>query len=362
MRLGACIAFEFAIAVGAMGGLWIGAGHARKFAGTYLAERDASAATVRPRRAMPTQLPAATLKVDPPAAPKTVFEAPDDVLLAPLGAAALVDVRPNRGGTSLTFRVDFANGARAAFKPEQIWPQSDPRREIAAYRMDRLLGIGHVPPSKPISFSVTEVIDAVAPTLKTHVARRLADESIARNGVLRGMVSWWIPEIRDAKMGGLRVDEVESVAAWTSYLQVGATIPEKHRVMTEQLATCIVFDVIVDNADRWSGANTKASPDQQTLYFMDNSLSFSKFTWGHDNNIRPLRKMQKFPRGLVKRLRSLTREMIEAALDLGPNDAGLGKLLQPEEISAILARRDHVLQHIDGLITQFGEDAVLALP
>jgi hypothetical protein len=362
VRLGACIAFELAIAAGAMGGLWIGVGHGLRLAGTYLSERDAAAATVPPPRAMPTHLPTASLKVDPPAAPKTVFEAPDDVLLAPLGGAPVIKIKPNHGGTSLSLRLDFANGARASFKPEQTWPQSDPRREVAAYRMDRLLGIGHVPPAKPISFTVAELINAAEPSFKTYVTTRLADEAIAREGVLHGMVSWWIPEIRDAKMGALRVDEVESIAAWTSYLQIGATIPPQHRVMTEQLATCIVFDIIVDNADRWSGSNTKASPDQQILYFMDNTLSFSKFTWGHDNNVRPLRKIQKFPRGLIKRLRTMTREMIEAALDLGPNDGGLGKLLQPEEISAILARRDHVLEYVDGLIAQFGEDAVLALP
>jgi len=95
---------------------------------------------------------------------------------------------------------------------------------------------------------------------------------------------------------------------------------------------------------------------------MDNTLSFSQFTWGHENNVRPMRRIQKFPRGLIKRIRALTREQIEGALDLRGQDAGLGKLLEPEEITAILARRDHVLEYVDALIAQFGEDAVLALP
>ena len=47
----------------------------------------------------------------------------------------------NIGGSSLSIRLDFASGARAAFKPHQIWPQSKPRREIAAYRIDRYLHI-----------------------------------------------------------------------------------------------------------------------------------------------------------------------------------------------------------------------------
>jgi hypothetical protein len=351
------------LATSTLCGLWIGVGHTVRLAGDYLTERDASAATVPPGRySMPTHQPAASLEVKPPAAPATVFEAPDDVLLAPIGAAPVIKIKPNHGGTSLSLRFVFANGARASFKPEQTWPHSDPRREGAAYRIDRLLQIGHVPPAKPIQFTVDELVNAAEPMLKTYVTRRLADEGIARDGVLHGMVSWWIPEIRDAKLGKLRVDESESITEWTGYLQIGVPIPPHYRSMVEQLVTCVIFDIIVDNADRWSGSNTKASPDQKTLYFMDNTLSFSQFTWGHDNNVRPMRRIQKFPRGLMKRVRAMTRESIEAALDLRGQDAGLGPLLEPEEITAILARRDHVLEYVDALIAQFGEDAVLALP
>jgi hypothetical protein len=281
------------LAASTIGGLWIGVGHTVRLAGDYLSERDAAAATVPPGRyAMPTHLPTASLEVKPPAAPATVFEAPDDVLLAPIGAAPVIKIKPNRGGTSLSLRLDFANGARASFKPEQTWPQSDPRREVAAYRIDRLLGIGHVPPSKPIQFTVEELINAAEPNLRTYVTRRLTDEGIARDGVLHGMVSWWIPEIRDAKIGKLRVDESESMTEWTGYLQIGVPIPPHYRSMVEQLVTCVIFDIIVDNADRWSGSNTKASPDQKTLYFMVNTLSFSHFTWGHEINVRPMRKIQ----------------------------------------------------------------------
>ena len=191
---------------------------------------------------MPTHLPTASLEVEPPAAPGTVFEAPDDVLLAPLGAAQVIRIKPNHGGTSLSLRLDFAYGARASFKPEQMWPQSDPRREVAAYRIDRLLGIGHVPPAKPIQFTVAELVAAAEPMLKTYVTTRLARRRhrarrrAARHGVVVDSRN------RDAKIGRLRVDETESVTEWTGYLQIGATIPPQHRAMVEQLVTCIVFE------------------------------------------------------------------------------------------------------------------------
>lgn len=366
MRLGTCIALELAVVAGALGGVFIGAGHAIDLAGNYLTTHEAAAATRSQRTtpsSYPSRLPGASLAVAiPEPKPTTVFGAEDEALLAPIGAAPVVRVKPNKGGTSLSLRLDFENGARASFKPEQIHPQSDPRREVAAYRIDRLLGIGRVPPSKPIKLKLADVIAAADPSYRTYTTTRVMDEAIAKNGELRGMVSWWIPEIRDAYIGGLQSHEPGALQLLVSYLQLGAQIPPAQRQLVEQMATCIVFDVIIDNADRWSGSNTKVSPDQSTLYFMDNSLSFSRFPHGHENNLKPFLRMQVFPRALVKKLRELTLASVQAALSLGEDAAGMSPLLTPEETRAILARRDNVLAHIDRLIAQHGEEAVLALP
>lgn len=355
---------ELAVVAGAMGGLVVGVGHAIDLAGDYVATHEAAAATRDAPRLQLGRLPGAslTLEVKAPLPPNNVFGARDEDLLAPIGAAPLVRVKPNHGGTSLSLRLDFENGARASFKPEQTWPQSDPRREIAAYRIDRLLGIGRVPPSKPIKLTVAEVLAATDPSLRTYMTNRLADEARAKNGELRGMAYWWIPEIRDARLDGLELYEHDGMQKLIDYLQIGAAVPEKDRKLVEQLATCIVFDVIIDNSDRWSGSNTKISPDYSTLYFMDNTLSFSKFTHGHETNLRPLLRMQKFSKSLVKKLRELTLAEVRAALSVTDDSVGLGPLLTDEEVRAIIARRDHVLEYVDGLIKQFGEDAVLSLP
>lgn len=366
MRLGTCIAFELAVAAGAIGGVCLGVGQTIEIAGDYFTAREASAATVSDTsRLTPSRLPGAYLDVKTPTVrlpSNTIYDAPDDVLLEPIGAAPVVRVKPNKGGTSLSLRLDFANGARASFKPEQTFPQSNPRREVAAYRIDRMLGIGHVPPAKTIKFKVADIVAAADPSYRTYTATRIAAEAIARDGELRGMVSWWIPEIRDARIGRFFVDEADGMTLWTSYLQVGGTIPPESQKLVEQLVTLVLFDVIIDNADRWSGWNTKCSPDQQQLYFMDNTLSFSVFSHGHDNNLKPLYRIQKFPRALIRKLRALTLESVTAMLASDDDNSGLGPLLKPEEIRAIIARRDHVLVYIDRLIAQHGEDAVLALP
>jgi hypothetical protein len=363
VRLGTCIALELAVAAGAVGGVWLAASRGSELAGTYLHSREAAAAT----STQPSFAPLAKLAplerahlTLAPRLPENVFGAPDAELLAPLATTPLVKVKLNHGGTSLSLRLDFASGARAAFKPLQIHPQSDPRREIAAYRIDRLLGLGHVAPAKSAAFAIDDMIAAIEPGSRAYAAGRIEDEAIARRGVIVGEVSWWIPEIKLVRIGGHLIDEPEGQALWTGYLQAGAVIPAELAPMLAQIAAVIVFDVVTDNSDRWSGNNTEGSPDNRVLYFMDNTLAFSAFTIGHATNLAKLYRIQVFPRALVSRLRALTLEVLTAAI--GGEDDLLGPLLTRVEIRAIMSRRDHLLAYVDRLITELGEDAVLALP
>jgi len=360
VRLGTCIALELAVAVGSLGGVWFAASRASDLTGEYLRGREAAAATV-------VHTPSATLApleranlASATSPPITVFGAPDPELLSPIATSPVTRIKLNRGGSSLSLRIDFASGARAAFKPQQIHPQSDPRREIAAYRIDRLLGIGHVPPAKSAAFAIDDLVAAADPEARAWVATRIANEAIAKQDKLCGEVSWWIPEIKLVRLGGHGIDEPEGQALWSGYLQAGAELPDEFRPMLTQIATVILFDIVIDNSDRWSGNNTQGSVDHSILYFMDNTLAFSQFTIGHANNLSKLYRIQVFPRALVGKLRDLTIDAITAAV--GGEDDLLGPLLTAGEIRAIISRRDHLIGYIDRLISEFGEDAVLALP
>ena len=118
MRLGTCIALELALGCGAIGGAWLGVGHAVDVASDYFIAHEAAAATPSVASPAPTPLPGAQLHVaiHPPSW-STIFDQPDEGLLAPLGATPVTRVKINHGGTSLSLRLDFESGARAAFKP-----------------------------------------------------------------------------------------------------------------------------------------------------------------------------------------------------------------------------------------------------
>lgn len=362
MRLGTCIALELAVVASAGAGAWIGSTQLTTVADHYLTTRTATAEPQWPTLARPEPLPAARLSVAIAALPpENIFGATDRELLAPIGAAAVTRMKLNRGGTSLSIRIDFANGARASFKPEQTFTQSDPRHEIAAYRVDRLLGLGHVAPCKEITLSVGELLAVADPPLRAYYSQRILDDAIIRGGLLHGEAQWWIPDIKLAAIGGQRIDEHPGRDRWIELLQVGTKIPPELRPLLEQLSQLVLFDVLIDNQDRWSGANTLMSPDGQLLYFMDNTDSFSVARFGHEPNVTALRRIAVFSRRLVARLRKLTYSELEATFAVG-SDSKLGPLLNAAEVHAILLRRDNMMAYIDGLIARHGESAVLAFP
>jgi hypothetical protein len=284
---------------------------------------------------------------------------PDEALLAPLRDGAIAEVKIGKCCTSLNMRIDFDNGARAAFKPRQRNSGSMPRKEIAAYRIDRLLGLGKVPPALGRRFKVDEIAASIVKSGAEERAR-FAAEMTVEAGEVDGELTWWIPELTKPKIDGFLIDSGEGVLLWQQYLTIGFEMPEGDRDLLAQISTAVVFDFLINNIDRWSGGNIQASADGSFLYYMDNTMSFRPQPRGHSKVSAYLRRSQKFSRSLVATLRDLRLEDLHDAVgtDLGP----FPELLTAQELDAVLARRDAALRHVDRLITRHGEDAVLVFP
>ena len=296
---------------------------------------------------------------DPPEEDIWTFDAKFDAdLLEPILLRPVTVAKMNKGGSSLSIRLDFEGGSRAAFKPEQIHPQTVPRKEIAAYRINRLLGLHSVAPAAPREFSKKSLEKALLAKQPGQLAR-FRQEAVAREGQVLGVVSFWIPVITRPKIGGHELDSPQGIALWRSYLSQGGVIPKESESLCIQLASLLVFDAVINNPDRFSGGNVRGSKDKKTLYAMDNTLSFGVGPTASDKVMRHLKRTEKFSRRLVRRLRRLREKEVTEILG---ESAPMPYLVTKQELAQVLVRRDAILQYVDELVAEHGEERVLVFP
>src|SRR5438128_9525292 len=176
----------------------------------------------------------------------------------------------NDGGSSFSYRMYNLKSWRASRKPSQTNAQTVPRKEVAAYRINRLLGLDAVPPAAPRSISKEELFSLLNPdTAPASVGRIRAETIVGPNGRVAGEASYWIPVIKDSDL-----DTVEGHQQITQWLTQGEPIPYNRRAATADAAVLTVFDFLIANPDRYSGGNMKTSEDGRKLFFMDNTMSF----------------------------------------------------------------------------------------
>ena len=280
----------------------------------------------------------------------------DDLLLARIRTAPIKKAKVNKGGSSLSFRLDFADGSRAAFKPAQTNLQTIPRKEVAAYRLCRLLGLIGVPPAAPRSVTRNELLDHLHPDSLPSLPRIRAETLFNPQGKTLGAVSYWIPEIRDAGLD--TPDGMKKAAAW---IKVATPLAPEDESLAAQFSALVVFDFLAANPDRFSGGNIKASPEGDRLYFMDNTMAFFLAPEGHARNRAWLEATERFSRALVAALPRVTQARLERLLAAGPDSDGQ-EILTSGEIRAVVARREAVQHHIETVIAQYGESNVLVFP
>jgi hypothetical protein len=173
------------------------------------------------------------------------------------------------------------------------------RYDIAAYKLDRLLGMERVPPVVP---------------------RKIKTDS--------GSVSIWL---------GKTVNERERSQQWM-------VDPPDERRWNQQRLIMQVFDNLVANRDSNLG-NLLIDPNWR-LWFIDCSRCF-----GTTKTLYyPLNTISQCEKSLWQGLKNLNDEKIVESL--APH-------LSPTEIGALLIRRDKMVKHFQKLIDERGESAVL---
>jgi hypothetical protein len=182
--------------------------------------------------------------------------------------------------------------------------------EIAAYRMDRLLGLNMITPT---------------------IERRFQGD--------RGSCQYWIDDTMSLR------DRVKQKIKMPSY-----------KVFNWNRATYLqrFFDNLIANEDRSEG-NILITKDWRVI-LIDHSRSFRSsgkfvknliYTEKHPEGPK---LMSELPRAIVEKAKVLTFESIKGVV---------GDYLTDDEIKAVLARRDLILAEIDKLIKKNGEGNVL---
>jgi hypothetical protein len=233
-----------------------------------------------------------------------------------LKTAPLIDRKKLDLGTTGAFRVTLSNGklthdaqfqAIDVFKPVFKGAEGTVEKNfrdsykfnIAAYRLGKLVGIDTIP------MSVEREVD----------------------GKLGSMTWWvdnvWITEL-DRRDRGIK--------------------PPASQFWVDELNVVRVFDQLIYNTDRNQG-NLLITPDWK-LWMIDHTRAFRTTVGLQKKNALPGRVDHKLLRGL----RDLNTVQLKQALS---------GYLRPEEISAILGRRDIIVMHFEREIKQKGEDSVL---
>lgn len=172
------------------------------------------------------------------------------------------------------------------------------RGNVAAYRMDRLLGLGMVPVS---------------------IERRI--------GGISSAVTWWVD---DVMMSG------------DTFHKTAAEPPDFER-WRRQNDMMRVFDALISNPDR--NTNNMLITRAWDLVLIDHTRAFR---WNPE--LEQPQRVQRCDRRVYRALRRLGRAQLSGAM---------GGLLTGWQLDALLARRDAIVARLDELIAAKGEDAVL---
>ena len=308
--------------------------------------------------------------------PAAFLGEPDAPRVQALRTEEISEVVKGRGGRSLAFKITLADGTRGYFKPKQTFSAAHWYSEIAAYYLDRELGLNRVPPTTGRRFRWNE--------LKAAAGRdeRVSELGVGENGTLKGAFIWWIPEpLKRVRMGRtwerwVRVQKSLPVTPYQRPVDYRADLNRRPGVReatdpsrpiakgpdTEgrpaELSDLIVFDYLTQNVDRWGGdfTNLRSRGPAGPLVFLDNGSGF----WLGEQRLglmeARLKGLQRFRRSTVEAVRNLDVERFSARLQEDP----LAPVLNAKQLDGLAQRRRAVLAHVDAMVIRFGEARVLA--
>jgi len=311
----------------------------------------------------------------------TFLGEPDGARRLALAQGEITEIERGRGGRSMGFRLTLADGTRGYFKPEQEFSGAHWFSELAAYYLDRALGLGRVPPSIGRSLEWAPLRRAAGDD------RRVNEVNVQADGRVRGAFIWWIPERliplrtgvgweRWIRMrGGIELTPFQRPSEYRSDVRRNADLRVAQRAgdtvdfsvlrgdgpragppdtpdRAAELSDLILFDYLTSNVDRWGGNNTniRTRGPSGPLIYLDNGAGF----WpnAHLSLMETrLRMVQRFRRSTVAAIRGLNLSRLRELMATDP----LAPLLSERLVTGIGERAERLVEHVDRTRERFGD-------
>ena len=293
---------------------------------------------------------------------------PDRARREALMQQPIAQVERGRGGRSLAFKITLADGTVGYFKPEQSFSGAHWYAELAAYYLDRALGLGRTSPSIGRTFAWAPLREAAGADARVREVR-VSDE-----GTVRGAFIWWIPE---------RLVRLPTGAGWEKWIRLTGGIdlspfqrpseyreairrrregqtPERVTSLSEpdlpsrpaELSDMILFDYLTSNVDRWGGENTniRTRAPGGPLIYLDNGAGFWPNAQVSLMETR-LRMVQRFRRETIAAIRAFNMSAFRERLNSDP----LAPILSENLLEGIAERLERVVAHVEAMQERFGE-------
>jgi hypothetical protein len=262
-------------------------------------------------------------------------------------------------GAKPTFPVchAVATGDFAGEVEVRVATRSDPMRfksHLAFYRLADALGSQLVPRTESHSIPLREVLAALH---KDPVGLALLRDEMAvlNDGTVTVLVS-------ELVTGGHEVDFFTGgeVKAWRVFAEGQKNVPRDRRGLVSGYVETLVLDYLSANAKR-NVVTVDADAAASSIHLVENGGAFAdRPDLGVlDAVLAQLKRVTRFPKRLVARLRAFERPQAEAVLHGGPF---VNWLVASRPLADMLDRRGAILSLVDARAAELGEPTVLALP
>jgi hypothetical protein len=271
-----------------------------------------------------------------------------------LSYAEFHDLRPV-GSTSTVFRSRLNAPFRAALKTATRDRPLGPLAEVAAYRLARCLGLHNVPPAVLRRPGVGSLQRELEPAFASHwpsIADRLLLDA---RGIGTAAAIFWIEGMHDLDLA----DPLGRTIAMQTLRGESPPAPP----LAAQLSDMLVFDYLIGNWDRWSGANVKGDAAGTVIYVRDQDSAFGRISAELQNKLfQPVAQTERFSQSFVARLEALSVADFERELARDSAFAAERGRLDSASLRAVFTRRARVLERVHSLVATRGAASVLVFP